>query len=115
MVPGPPSTALVPRMRNFQIPPLTLYVQSKKCQTLHWKAAHKAVCARYAAQLGQNLGGDRDKDEGEQERALNRWIEAWASVIITCLSIALDLANHQWDRHDTHLYVHLPATITEHC
>jgi len=86
-------------------------MQSKNCQTLHWKAGHKAVCARHAAQLGRSLVGDQDEDEGEKERALNRWVGAWASAIITCLSIALDLANHQWDRHESHVYVHLSATI----
>jgi len=86
-------------------------MQSKNCQTLHWKAAHKAVCARRAAQFGRNLAGDEGEDDDEQERTLNRWVEAWAPAIITCLSIALDLANHQWDRHKSHVYVHLSATI----
>jgi len=88
-------------MRAFRIPTLTFYVQSKECQTLHWKEAHKAVCARRATEPGSDLRDDQD--EGEEAKQLSRWAEAWAPAIISCLSIALDLPNHQRDRHETHV------------
>ena len=36
---------------------------------------------------------------------MSRWTNAWASTITHCLSVALDLANHEWGRHETHVYV----------
>ena len=36
---------------------------------------------------------------------MDRWTDAWASTITYCLPVALDLANHEWGRHETHLYV----------
>jgi len=72
----------------------------------HWKAAHKAVCARHAA---QNLR--EGQVEGERPGPFSRWVNAWARTIMSCLSIALDLANYQWDRYETHVYVRLPAIV----
>ena len=34
-------------------------------------------------------------------------MNAWAPAILNCLPLALDLANHEWGRHDTHAYVPL--------
>jgi len=32
-------------------------------------------------------------------------MNAWTPAIAYWLPVALDLANHEWGRHDTHLYV----------
>jgi len=34
-----------------------------------------------------------------------RWIHAWSPAIGLCSPLALDLANHERGRHDTHRYV----------
>ena len=77
-------------------------LQSKKCQKLHWKVAHKAVCSDNAV-VTKKIG------ESPEERAwakeIRYWINAWTPAITHCLPLALDLANHEWGRHDTHAYV----------
>ena len=44
-----------------------------------------------------------DQDEGEETKQLTRWVDVWTGAIISCLSIALDLPNHRWDRNETHV------------
>jgi len=73
---------------------------SKECQKSHWKIAHKAICMIQTAQPGQAL--IEHPDEKAQLKRLNRWINAWSTAMTECLSIALDMVNHQWGRHDTH-------------
>jgi len=67
---------------------------------LHRREGHKAVCALHATWPSQNLR--ESPDEGEQTDKLSRWVKAWTPVVSTCLPIALDLANHEWGRHETH-------------
>ena len=41
-------------------------------------------------------------------------MNAWTPAITYCLPVALDLANHEWGRHDTHVYVLLLWAPTSH-
>ena len=105
-VSGSPSTASIPPARPFQVQLLTFHVQSKECQTLHWKTGHKAACVPQT-QLSRDPG--EDPNGKAQVKKVNRWINAWSLAITICLPTALDLVNHQWGRHETHTYVHRPT------
>jgi len=89
------------------MPTLTLYVQSKECQKVHWKQTHKAACVGPATKSSRNPG--EGPDGSAQTRKVSRWINAWSPAIAKCLPIALDLANHGWGRHETHAYV--PSSV----
>ena len=71
---------------------------------MHWKAGHKKDCHA-------NVAATQTLEETPEQKACmeraDRWINAWASTISYCLAAALDLANHEWGRHDTHVYVSL--------
>jgi hypothetical protein len=72
---GPPSTASVSPhtpLRNTDAEVLTLYAQSKECQKLHWKVAHKATCTLYTAQPGRNLKESRQKGVDEESQSLGQ-------------------------------------------
>ena len=88
---------------------LIFYVQSKECQKLHWKVAHKSICAIQTEQPGWDTRDD--PDEKAQAKKVNRWVNAWSPAMTTCLPIALDLANHPWGRHETHTYARPPTSI----
>ena len=77
-------------------------LQSKECQKLHWRSSHKTVCTSNAA----IIRGIAESPEGKGwTKKVERWIKAWSPSISYCLPLALDLANHEWGRHDTHAYV----------
>lgn len=61
---------------------------------------HKRECE---LETGQEL--PRDLAIKAHTRDVNRWINAWYLVMILCIPISMDLANREWDYHDTHLYV----------
>ena len=86
-----------------------LDVQSKECQKLHWKVAHKAVCDFQAELHKEHLR--EDPNEKAKVKKFNRWINAWSLALTACSPIALDLANHQWDRHETHTYDQSPTSL----
>ena len=69
---------------------------------MHWKRSHKAVCSDNAAVL-QNVG--ESPKEKARSKEMRYWMNAWSPAIICCFPLALDLANHEWGRHDTHTYV----------
>jgi len=76
-------------------------MQSKECQKSHWKLVHKRDCARVKS--GQDLM--RDIGGVAHTREIGRWVNAWYFVMVMCVPVALDLANHEWGHHDTHVYV----------
>jgi len=83
--------------------PLTHFgVQSKACQKGHWKALHKVTCPGQAT-IRQNLRESHQQKEWSKK--IDRWMNVWADTITCCSPAALDLANHEWGRHDTHRYV----------
>ena len=69
----------------------------------HWKQSHKPACVGPAKKSNGN--SKEDPGESAQTRMVSRWINAWSPTISKCLPIALDLANHEWGRHETHAYV----------
>jgi len=69
---------------------------------MHWKASHKAVCSGNAAVTRSFEGSPEEKGRSKKMR---QWMNAWIPTISYCLPMALDLANHEWGRHDTHAYV----------
>ena len=86
---------------NLLFPPAHIDAQSKQCQKLHWRG-HKAFCSNNAA-VTQKI---RESPEGKfRAREMRLWMNAWTPAISYCLPLALDLANHEWGRHDTHAYV----------
>ena len=87
---------------NLLLPYTRLDVQPKEWQKSHWKVSHKAPCPENAA-LNQ-----RRKESPEENRWSNkrkRWVNAWTPTIYSCLPMALDLANNEYGRHETHAYV----------
>ena len=102
VISGSPCTVSVsPDPRYFQT--LTLdHVQSRACQKAHWKAIHKTTCSTHAT-IRQTL--KESPGQKEWSRKITRWVNAWSNTISCCTPIALDLANHEWGRHDTHTYV----------
>ena len=102
-----------PDTRYPQTPALTLLlpyacldVQSKECQRAHWKTTHKTICSINATVI-EDLG--ESPKQKAWSKKMKRWIDAWTPAIRSCLPIALDLANHDWGRHDTHGYVPSPG------
>ena len=91
---------------NHLHPRVCIDLQSRECQKLHWKLAHKAVCSGNAAVI-QNIG--ESPEEKARAKEIRLWMNAWTPVISYCLPLALDLANHDFGRHDTHAYV--PSTM----
>jgi len=75
----------------------------------HWKQTHKVACVGPAAKSSRNpKEGSR---ESAQTRMVSRWVNAWSPAISKCLPVALDLANHEWGRHETHAYV--PSSLDD--
>ena len=89
-------------MLNLFLPRTRVDTQSKECQKRHWKVGHKVVCPTIAA-VSQTLG--EPPEQNARAKKPDLWMNAWASTISCCLSVALDLANHEWGRHETHAYV----------
>jgi len=73
--------------------------QSKECQKAHWKTTHKAICSTTSDQNSTESRGEKG-----WSKKIKRWLDAWTPAIIHCLPVALDLANHEWGRHDTRSY-----------
>ena len=63
--------------------------------------SHKVMCSNHAA-------SDRRLESPEQKawsKKIKQCMSTWTPAISYCLPLALDLANHEWGRHDTHAYV----------
>ena len=94
------------QMLNLSPSHARIHEQSKECQKIHWKASHKVVCPQNVAVI-QCLA---KSPEGKGwSKNVKRWVTAWTPSIVYCLALALDLANHEWGRHDTHVYA--PTTL----
>jgi len=91
-------------MLNFLLPRTRVDVQSKECQKASWKAGHKTVCPDNVA-VNQRHG--ETPEQKAYSKKMRRYMNAWTPAITYCLPVALDLANHEWGRHDTHVYVSL--------
>ena len=87
---------------NLRLPRARIDAQSKECQKRHWKASHKEICP-------DNVIVNQKHGETPEHKAyykkMRRYMNAWTPAITYCLPMALDLANHEWGRHNTHLYV----------
>jgi len=55
------------------------------------------------AQLDHRLRGT--PGEKATGKRINRWINVWSPVLTACSPVALDLANHEWGRHETHTLI----------
>lgn len=83
--------------------------QSKECQTLSWKASHKANCVPNPAVAALN-GAKPEKFstewmELEIDKLLSKWMAEWRQCFMHCTMLALDLPNHPLNRVVTHWYV----------
>ena len=87
---------------NLFLPHIRIDVQSKECQPKHWKALHKATCSSNAAVI--QILGETPKEKAWSKKT-RRWTNVWIPIVSCCSLIALDLANHEWGRHETHAYV----------
>jgi len=76
---------------------------SRECQKADWKQVHKAACAVNAKAHREYRESPRVKSEAAKR--ITRWIQAWNPTIAFCSPLALDLANHEWGRHETHSLV----------
>ena len=97
-----------PVVRNYQIRTLNLFLpctridaQSKECQKKHWKSGHKKACPDNV--VVNQKHGETPELRGYYKK-MRRYMNAWTPAITYCLPVALDLANHEWGRHDTHVY-----------
>jgi len=87
--------------------------QSKECQTLSWKASHKANCIPNPTVAALN-GAKPEKFstewvELEIDKLLSKWMAEWRRCFMHWTMLALDLANHPPNRVVTHWYDN-PAT-----
>ena len=91
-------------MLNISLSCIRIDAQSKACQKVHWKAGHKAVCPN-------NVVVNQKHGETPEQKAywkkIRRYMNTWTHAITYCLPVALDLANYEWGRHETHVYVPL--------
>ena len=63
---------------------------------------HKGICSDNVA-IKQTHG--ETPEQKAYQKKIRRYMIAWTPAIMYCLPVALDLANHEWGRHDTHVYV----------
>ncbi|KZV94335.1 hypothetical protein EXIGLDRAFT_835036 [Exidia glandulosa HHB12029] len=83
---------------------------SKNCQTISWKASHKANCRPHPSLLLPNGGVRSDKPaKGTDERlqldidmALSSWLAKWRTVFQINTTLALDFAHNPPDYGVTH-------------
>jgi len=89
-------------MLNLFLSCTRIDAQSKECQKKHWKVGHKAVCSGNKA-VNQVRG--ETPEEKAYSKKIRRYMNAWTPAITYWLPVALDLANHEWGHHDSHVYV----------